>query len=177
VTEQQKPILLDDPSAQLCAAFQTIEQKRMQGLPFLNPALRVEAIGFRPWTDFWLGVMLTPWTMNLFLTPRDQARWPTVNLGEKMHYDFPAGAYDFIVAHDEEVGDYMMCSLFSPVQQFGDHETARLTAQYVLEALFTSDAPATTGATPPTLQERMAAPLSKRDFLRGRFLRKERDEA
>lgn len=169
----QQRIFLSDPSDHLCSAFQTIEEKRMRGLPFLNASLRVEAVGFRPWNEFWLGVMLTPWAMNLFLTPRDQQKWPADKPGERRHYDFPAGAYDFIVAHDEYVGDYMMCSLFSPVQQFGDHETARLTAQYVLEALFKSDAPAKTGEQSPTLQERMEAPLSKRDFLRGRFLREE----
>ncbi len=139
-----QPIFFPDPSERLCLAFQIIGEKRMQGLPFLNAALRVEAVNFRPWEAFWLGVMLTPWA-----------------------------AYDFIVARDEYVGDYMMCSLFSPVQQFGDHETARLTAQYALEALFKSDAPAKTGESAPTLQERMEAPLSKRDFLRGRFLRGE----
>lgn len=168
-----EPIFFPDPSERLCLAFQIIGEKRMQGLPFLNAALRVEAVNFRPWEAFWLGVMLTPWAMNLFLTPRDSEKWPVAQPGERRHYDFPAGAYDFIVAHDEYVGDYMMCSLFSPVQQFGDHETARLTAQYALEALFKSDAPAKTGESPPTLQERMEAPLSKRDFLRGRFLRGE----
>ncbi|MDR1529921.1 MAG: [NiFe]-hydrogenase assembly chaperone HybE [Burkholderiales bacterium] len=166
--------MLPDPSPKLCEAFKRIEQTRMQGLSFLNPNIHVEAVGFRPWDVFWLGIMLTPWTMNLFLTPREKEKWIKVGRGERLQYNFPAGAYDFIVARDDMIGDYMMCSLFSPVQQFGDHEAARLTAEYVLEALFKSDAPATTDDRPLTLQEKMEAPLSKRDFLRGRFLRSER---
>ncbi|MDR0771444.1 MAG: [NiFe]-hydrogenase assembly chaperone HybE [Burkholderiales bacterium] len=165
--------LLPDPSARLCAVYERIGQTRMQGLPFLNPVLRVEAVGFRPWQEFWLGVMVTPWVMNLMLLAREPTRWPTVAHGERLHYQFPAGRYDFIMAHDALLGQYMMCSLFSPVQQFGDHETARQTAEFALQALFESDAPAVPGEeTPrPTLQEKLVTPLSKRDFLRGRFWR------
>ncbi len=168
---------LPDPSARLCAVFERIGQTRMQGLPFLNPALRVDAVDFRPWQEFWLGVIVTPWAMNLMLLPRQPEQWPASARGERLHYVFPAGSYDFIMAHDEALGEYMMCSLFSPVQQFGDHETARQTAEFALKALFESDAPAVPGeeAPRPTLQEKMAAPLSKRDFLRGRFLTGRKD--
>ncbi|MDR0247959.1 MAG: [NiFe]-hydrogenase assembly chaperone HybE [Burkholderiales bacterium] len=161
-----------DPSSRLCAAFERIGHTRMQGLPFLNPALRVEAVGFCPWQEFWLGVLVTPWTMNLMLLPRELEHWPRVAHGERLHYQFPADNYDFIMAHDETLGEYMMCSLFSPVQQFGDHETARQTAEFALKALFENDAPEASGEEKqkPTLQEKLATPLSKRDFLRGRFL-------
>ena len=56
--------------------------------------------------------------------------------GEKRRYRFPAGAYDFIGAHDGAAGDYQMCSLFSPVLQFDDQATARLVAELAREALF-----------------------------------------
>lgn len=163
--------MIPDPSARLCEVFEKIGSTRMQGLPFLNPALRVEAVGFHPWQGFWLGVMVTPWLMNLMLLPRESERWPKAARGERLHYQFPAGNYDFIMAHDETVGEYMMCSLLSPVQQFEDHETARQVAEFALKALLESDAAATPGEEKPqaTLQEKMAKPMSKRDFLRGRF--------
>jgi [NiFe] hydrogenase assembly HybE family chaperone len=169
------PTILPDPSARLCAAFEGIAHTRMQGLPFLNPALRVEAVGFQPWKEFWLGVIVTPWMMNLMLLPRESEHWPTIERGDRLHYRFPAGDYDFIMAHDETLGEYMMCSLFSPMQQFGDHETAQQTAEFVLKALFEDDVPeaADEGTPRPTLQEKLATPLSKRDFLRGRFLNKD----
>ena len=36
----------------------------------VNPALAVEAVGFRPWGEHWLGILITPWFMNLVLMPR-----------------------------------------------------------------------------------------------------------
>ncbi|MDR2244526.1 MAG: [NiFe]-hydrogenase assembly chaperone HybE [Burkholderiales bacterium] len=167
-------MMLPDPSARLCAGFEQIGHTRMQGLPFLNPVLRVEAVGFQPWQEFWLGVIVTPWMMNLMLLPREPEHWPTIERGERLHYRFPAGDYDFIMAHDETLGEYMMCSLFSPMQQFGDHETARQTAAFVLKALFEDEVPEASGEEKqrPTLREKLTEPLSKRDFLRGRFLNK-----
>ncbi len=53
--------LLPDPSLSLEQAFSAVAQ-RMQGLGFVNPALRVQAVGFEPWKGFWLGVMVTPWS-------------------------------------------------------------------------------------------------------------------
>ena len=44
------------------------------GSSFVNPAVEVEAVGFAPWDAHWLGVMVTPWFMNLMLLPRDAAR-------------------------------------------------------------------------------------------------------
>ncbi|MDR2709936.1 MAG: [NiFe]-hydrogenase assembly chaperone HybE [Burkholderiales bacterium] len=170
--EGSETTLLSNPSARLCEGFGRIADTRMKGLPFLNPALSVEAVGFHPWQGFWLGVMVTPWLMNLMLLPREAERWPAIARGGRQQYSFPAGDYDFIMAHDEALGDYMMCSLFSPVQQFGDHETARQTAEFALEALFENDAATELDEQKPqaTLQEKLEKPLSKRDFLRGRFL-------
>ncbi len=108
----------------------------MAGLDFVNPALSVEAVAFAPWQGHWLGVLITPWFMNLILAPRDIAAWPMIKPGDKQCHRFPAGAYDFIAAHDGVAGDYQMCSLFSPLLHFDDQETARLVAGLAREALF-----------------------------------------
>lgn len=178
-----------DPSARLEAGFQVIAMK-MQGLPFFNPALRVEAIAFEPWKHYWLGVMLTPWSMNLLLAPRDAQAWKPLPLGEKRRYLFPAGSFDFIGAYDAAIGEYLICSLFSPLLEFADHETARETARLARGALFdveNAEGPQLSGedvsaaiaparqATPhrlATLDASLAAPLSRHDLLHGRFLRK-----
>ena len=70
----------------------------MHGLPFVNPALAVEAVGFAPWEGRWLGVMVTPWFINLVLAPLDPAQWRSLGQGEKRRYRFPAGDYEFIGA-------------------------------------------------------------------------------
>ena len=178
-------VMLPDPSPRLEDAFRAAAT-RMDGLAFVNPALGVEAIGFAPWQGHWLGVLLTPWFMNLIVTPRDVATWPSLKAGEKRCYQFPAGAYEFIVARDDVAGEYQMCSLFSPLLQFDDQETARLVARLAREALFDVDnaeAPdvpvanlsptSARAATEPgpleQLEAQLDAPQSKRDFLRVRW--------
>ncbi len=106
--------LLPDPSPCLTAAYRSIAQ-RMDGLTFVNPAIEVEAVGFAPWESHWLGVMVTPWCINLMLLPRDASAWTSLPQGQKLSYRFPAGDYDFISSRDETVGEYQMCSLISPV--------------------------------------------------------------
>ena len=124
-----------DPAARLEAAYREIHASRMQGLGFLNPALRVEAIGFAPWQGHWLGIVLSPWFMNLTLAPRDPDAWSTLAPGEKRHYRFPAGEFEFVGASDERLGELQLCSLFSPVQEFADQDTAVHTARCALAAL------------------------------------------
>jgi [NiFe] hydrogenase assembly HybE family chaperone len=166
------PELLPDPSARLEAAFAAVSE-RMRGLPVVNPALRVQAVAFAPWQAHWLGVLVTPWSINLMLLPRDPAQWRPAVPGAKTRLAFPAGTYDFIDATEPAVGEYRLCSLFSPAFEFEDHESAVLVAQLARAGLLDA-ANADDGLPPGTpladLQARAEAPLSKRDFLRGRFL-------
>jgi len=182
---------LPDPSATLAAASRAAAA-RMQGLGFVNPALTVEAVGFAPWERHWLGVMVTPWCINLTLAPRDVAAWQPLAPGAKRRYRFPAGDYEFIGAVDEIAGEYQVCSLFSPVLEFDDHATARLVAELARAALLdpanaevpempvgnaTPARPARDGPGPiAQVQERLQAPLSKRAFLHGHFAGGERDD-
>jgi [NiFe] hydrogenase assembly HybE family chaperone len=176
---------LPDPSARLTESFRAAAT-RMNGLAFVNPALAVEAVGFAPWQGHWLGVLLTPWFMNLILAPRDPGAWTSLDPGEKRRYRFPAGAYDFIGAQDDLAGEYQMCSLFSPLLQFDDQETARQVAELARAALFDAanaeqpDLPSANlspqrepaDADPgplAQLEARLDAPQSKRDFLRVRW--------
>jgi [NiFe] hydrogenase assembly HybE family chaperone len=168
---------LPDPSARLDAAYRAIA-RRMEGLNFVNPAIEVEAVGFAPWESHWLGVMVTPWFINLMLLPREAAAWSSLPQGRTLRYHFPAGDYDFISSRDEAVGEYHMCSLISPLLHVPDHATAREIARCAREALLDrANAPAAEAPEPAPpgplarLHERADAPMSKRDFLRGRFLR------
>ena len=178
-------LLRPDPSASLVCSFRLVAQ-RMRGLNFVNAALDVEAIAFAPWQGHWLGVLVTPWFMNLILAPRDDTAWTHVKPGKQRTYNFPAGPYDFIGAHDDVAGEYQMCSLFSPLLHFDDQETARLVAGLAREALFDAahaeNAVAPVGNLSPApasdaretrplakLEAQLNAPQSKRDFLRARW--------
>lgn len=167
-----------DPSALLEATFARIHETRMAGLPFLNRALRVEAVGFRRWEGLWLGVLITPWFMNLMLLPGSGSpdAWPRVRFGESVAYRLPAGVFEFIRAQEPLLGDYQSCSLFSPMAAFADQAGARATALAALEALFDEgtragvEGPGTPMAGPAAAPAaRETPPPSRRDFLRGRW--------
>ncbi len=146
------------PAAALEQAFERIHRGPMAGLPMLNPALRVQSVGFRPWQSCWLGVLITPWFMNLMLLPRIVSAWQPLAERDKRTLVFPAGEFEFIGGRDPSVGDYQACSMFSPMFEFADQGGAQATAEAVLEGLLHVDA-----ASAP------AAPaVSKRDFLFGR---------
>ena len=172
------------PWRELERAFAAIGATRMAGLPFLNEALRVEAVAFRRWEGRWLGVLITPWFMNLVLLRDEPAAWRPLPVRETCSYALPSGVYDFLGSEEEGVGDFQMCSLFSPMQDFADHDGARAVAQAVMDAIFDpatrsgehgpddrtlrADGSAVTGETDPsgTVTDRPASP-SKRAFLRG----------
>ncbi len=181
---------LPSPAAALQARFEHIWQHQMADVPMLNPALRVQALGFRPWAEHWLGVLVTPWFMNLVLFPRVQAHWHPIGERESRHYGFPAGVFEFIGSRDAELGDYQACSLFSPMFEFADQVAAEATAAASLQALFDAanrpapgvpagtalPAPAVAPATEPTPSPApQQAALSKRDFLLGGSRRQPRE--
>jgi [NiFe] hydrogenase assembly HybE family chaperone len=163
-------------AARVESTFERVRRERMAGLPFVNEALRVELVGLRRWRGLWLGVLVTPWFMNLLLLPGDgaaegeevPARWPAVRTGDYAQFAFPAGVMSFLAGREGEVGEYLSCSLFSPVFEFAGHDVARQTAEACLTALF--DPAAAGGGSPAEpAQEAQTASVSKRDFLRGRW--------
>ncbi len=223
--------------------FRQIERTRMTGVPVVNDKLAVRAIGFRPWREHWLGILLTPWFMNLMLLPQEEAptkalsppgrgfgrggkqsfftlspafslkgegaqssllRQPReggsdeVPVGAARTFVFPSGSYDFVAGHEEGVGHYYSCSLFSPVFEFESQEAAERTAEAALAAIMDEenfDAASQRrereveaiwkGETPPAeegseqakkpLQQRLAEPMSRRAFLRGGVFSERRD--
>ncbi|PVV06317.1 MAG: hypothetical protein B6D77_16105 [gamma proteobacterium symbiont of Ctena orbiculata] len=176
--------------------FRHIQQERMQGLPLLNPALHVEAVGFCKWNEYCLGVLITPWFMNLMLLPPEGDSWETMGVGDKQLHHMPSGPYEFILGEEEGIGRYQMCSLFSPVFEFADQATAVATAEAVMDALMCAehrDGVSTRESEierlwkgesgeqavdeevdleeqeRPALSQRLEQPLSRRELLRGKL--------
>ena len=166
------------PAGALQRTFEAVQRERMRDVPVLHPALAVEALGFRPWREHWLGVLVTPWFMNLVLMPRVVAAWQPIGERESRHHVFPAGVFEFIGAREPALGDYQACSLFSPMFEFTDQAEARATALAALDALF--DPASRELAAPRPAQPAAATPpaggtmVSKRDFLFGTAPRGER---
>lgn len=168
-----------DPVAALAAAFRHIAATRMAGVPILNPALAVEAVGFRqePALDGrWLGVLITPWFMNLICLPLAGDDWHALPSGTGRNLDLPGGEVAFLAAQEDALGAYLSCSLFSPMQEFADQDYARAVAQEVLNQLLSpAAAEAAPAAVPPDgLQARMAQPVNRRGFLSALLPREQR---
>ena len=131
------PDQLHQRVASLTAHFERVQRERMAGIPMLNPALSVAAVGFEwaatePGTLAMAeGVLITPWFMNLIRLPADVL--PHQNrVGRKSVRDFGGERFDFIGAHDPAVGYHETCALFSPMQGFDSQARALETAREVL---------------------------------------------
>ena len=124
-----------DPSDRLREVFSRIQAERMADVPLLNPALTVETVGFRLWQDSWLGVLITPWSMNLLALA---GVTPFAPLGAHAvdSLTLPDGAVDFHGAFEPALGHYRQASLFSPMWQFASQAAARATAEEVMNLLF-----------------------------------------
>lgn len=118
--------------------YRNIHKTRMDGIPILNDALEVRLLGLRPIGTSWVGTLVTPWFMNFILLPEKEDDAP-ITVGTKRTFSFPSGSYEFIRSDEHKIGSYWMCSLFSPVLEFSDQETAELCGVSALNALF--DAP------------------------------------
>ena len=140
------------PDVLLQTVYGHIAQTRMRDFPLGNPRLSVEAIGFRRWRvgaceaevadgPLWLGVLLTPWFMNLMLLPAEPGALPAVPAGGDVVLALPGGDLPFMAGSEDGIGDYRLCSLFSPTQQFADQDSARATAQEILRQLFPAAVP------------------------------------
>lgn len=126
----------------LVSTFTNIAETRMQGVPVLHSGLTVNADYFLAWNDYYLGVLITPWFMNLLLVPANETSRTHLQqfmVGKKETHVFPSGAYEFIVGHEDDIGPYESCSLFSPMFEFADQQAALDTAQAVMQGLMNEE--------------------------------------
>ena len=151
-----------EAAERLETAFRRIRDERMAGVPILNPALSVEAVALREWQGHWLGALVTPWFINLVVLP-GSGPWRSVPDRDSVWHAFPSGRFEFIGGSEPGVGPYHACSLFSPVLEFADHDTARETARVAVESLFD---PGLLGESTEG-ESGGKGGMSRRDFLRG----------
>ena len=169
---------LDDRVAALEALFVHVAATRMAGIPILHPGLRVQAVGFEAQGDeaaATVGVLVTPWFMNLVLVPGAAESWQSVAPGLRLFRNFPSGDFAFLGSNEPEVGEFQSCSLFSPMGQFADQDGAREVALAALEALqaepvAAAPAPGKDAFEDPK-QAALERPMSKREFLGSVFRR------
>lgn len=157
-----------DAGMRLEAVFTQIALTRMRDLPVSNPDLQVEALGFRPWNQGNLGILITPWCMNLVWIPDDQAVWSGIPSGVRQLLDLPSGEYEFLTAGEPAIGAWLASSLFSPMFGFDSMTRAREVATMVLAevlALPETSRPEPDPAHTAGMSGRLAQPVSRRHFL------------
>ncbi len=171
---------MKDAEEKLAAVFDEIARSRMAGLPICNPALRVQVVGFREWQGRWLGVLVTPWTINLILLPGEDAPLVPLVPDERKTWEFPSGSYEFMGLNVPELGVCHFCPLVSPTLDIATHEDAVSISEELMVNLFASDQLAEMGeegrnemigSARSKGEPIVDKTLSRRDFLRGAFLR------
>ena len=136
VAQATGPALPSEVITRLEAAFREIHTAQMRGMPIVNDALAVKAVGFRRHGERWLGALVTPWFLNLVLLPGEGDEWSGLVPGAKELIEFPSGWYEFVHANRKGVGAYKACSLFSPMFEFASMLQATETASAALVSLF-----------------------------------------
>ncbi len=188
--------------------FDRIHREDMQGIPILNPAIKVQALGFHECQGRILGVLITPWLMNVVMLPAQNEDLSGMELGHKLPHEFPSKTYKFMINDIDGIGPCQTHSLYSPMREFASHAQAVAVAQAFLDGLmverelteedlvdeellgrvmrgeetpevnlddFAVIEPVDAGSMPARGQQetkvRVVETLSRRDLLRGRFLR------
>ena len=103
----------------LVELYRHIAGTRMDGVPILHAGLSVRAIGFERVGSGALGILLTPWFMNLVWLPLAAGEEAPLALGVSRARGIGNERFDFIGAHEEGFGAYEACSLFSPMFEIG----------------------------------------------------------
>ncbi|MBI5260618.1 MAG: [NiFe]-hydrogenase assembly chaperone HybE [Bradyrhizobium sp.] len=153
-----------DPAAWgavLAEAYRAIGERTMRELPIYNDALGVEPVGFRIFNGRIVGIMITPWFMNV-VVPASDASASVATPGSSLRFRFPTGEIDFTVSDVAPVGRIASCSLFSPMSEFADMGSARAVAEAAIEALMQP-------AADDEAESRRAvkSSIDRRSFLRG----------
>lgn len=133
----------------------------------INPALSVEAFGFARHQGDWLGVVVTPWFLRLFLINGGGTLWGDIPPGQRRYVELPYGTLPFVAEYDPQIGALQYSALVASIGEVPDMATARLIAADILQAFLPPsvvEAPVVAPSTNPVAEE--APQLSRRGFFR-----------
>lgn len=142
----------ENPAPLVKAAFEKIAEQEMKEMPFIHPGVKVEIHGFEVYEDQWVGVVLTPWMMSALILPGPDQEWPVRKVSHKLGLKFPRGDLTFVVGEIEGVGQYLTCSLMSPLDKSTNPVVLSQLAQNSLNELLT--APEADNDAPKSLKRR-----------------------
>lgn len=124
----------------LAIRFRQIGDEQMRELPFYNPNLEVEAWDFSGFdADHLIGVLITPWFMNLVLLPLALQPIDSNRYGKPRTIALAGGERQFLYGGDPAVGAFWAHSLHSPMHTFSSQAHARTQARLLLAQAMTRD--------------------------------------
>lgn len=113
----------------------------MQGIPILNSRIKVQTLGFQYFQTRIIGIVITPWLMNLILLPEAGEDWSDLTLGHKRSHTFSSKTLKFMVNEIDGIGCCQTHSLYSPMNKFANQGHAVSTAQSFIDKLMTDSSP------------------------------------
>ncbi len=141
----------DDPSPWLAA---WLEQR---GMFLHNAALAVEVVGFVRHRGDWLGVIITPEAVALWLLPGGGELWGEIPAGQRRYVELPGGTRAFLAVDDRQLGLSLQSPLVESVASLPDMAAARMVAVDMLKML---------GFQPSTTAPPEPPAVSRRGFFR-----------
>ncbi|NPU66184.1 [NiFe]-hydrogenase assembly chaperone HybE [Bradyrhizobium sp. 83012] len=141
----------------LAGLYREIGTRTMRELPIYHDVLDVEAVGFTSLNGLTIGIVVTPWFMNVIVPVAEGS------VGASVTLELPAGCFAFTIGDVAGVGPIASCSLFSPMFEFEDMAAARAAAKAAMAALMTAH-----DEEPDTEQAvTTSRAIDRRAFLRG----------
>jgi [NiFe] hydrogenase assembly HybE family chaperone len=151
----------------LTQRFMQIDREHMQGLPFYNQNLQVEAVGFEENEQAYIGALITPWFINLMLIFKQQPQQNVV-VGQKVKHKLPSGEYDFMVGEDAALGRYDFISLASPVGSYKNQQQAQAFALQKVRHYLAAAGAEEVNEHPLVFVDNKIRAVSRRSFLSGK---------
>lgn len=110
------------PHGEMQAALVPVAAGEMHDLPFVHPQMPVYVTPCTLFEGQWLGSVVTPWMLSLLIFPGPQQYWPRRKVGERIGLQLPYGEMTFTVGELPGIGQYLSCSLMSPLSRDLDAE-------------------------------------------------------
>ena len=101
----------------------------------LNPLLDCRSIGFVRCRGDWLGVMITPWFMDLMLLPGGGNLWGDIPAGQRRYVELPRGTVAFAAAELPNLGAYQHAPVVATVVSLPDMAAAITLANRIMLGL------------------------------------------
>ena len=107
-------------------------RERTEAAGPVNHLLNCASIGFARCQGDWLGVVITPWFMDLVLLPGGGNLWGDIPAGQRRYVDLPQGTVAFTAAEEACLGAYQHASLVATVASLPDMAAAVALANQVM---------------------------------------------